>query len=59
MTDSPDIARPWQLRVFCCGIPLGVKRFATWEEADAWRLRVLGGPVDAHDRVGIIEEDRA
>jgi hypothetical protein len=39
-----ETARPWTLRLICCGRDAGTESFATWDEADAFRESYCTGP---------------
>jgi len=51
-------AKPWKLRLVCCGRDAGEEFFSTWGEADAFRESYTNGPgvgSNGHDRAAILE----
>ena len=50
---------PWFLHLCCCGWDAGVRSFATWEEADAYRSEWERSGDHQHQRVAVLSDDLA
>jgi hypothetical protein len=49
---------PWRLRLLCCGRDAGTEWFATWDEANAFRMSYIRKLwAYDHDRVAILERE--
>lgn len=51
--NTPSSARPWRVRLFCCGREIPSDYLATWGEADAIRESYVS--VDGHVRSALVE----